>query len=274
MPGERGERGERGKQGEQGVSGVYVGSGEMPEGYNVQVDPDGEAVVLFPELSIGTVETLPEGSDATATITGTAEHPTLNLGLPMGAQGEDGQRGIDGYTPYPGDNGNWFINGVDTGKPWQGEPGQDMTEKPWVLIESIALTEDVTQIVPNFPDNTYTELFVRGSFKYTRTDGKTTGTTSITIGNVAGDISFSRISNTGATNTPYYYMVEGYVAPDRLHTYEVFSSTGAYVGSTSAKNLYRNGITPYGDFLPPFSIYISTSGVYFASGSKFEIWGR
>lgn len=30
-------------QGPQGVSGVYVGGGEMPDGYNVQVDPDGEA---------------------------------------------------------------------------------------------------------------------------------------------------------------------------------------------------------------------------------------
>jgi hypothetical protein len=26
-----------------GESGVYVGSGEMPEGYNVQIDPNGDA---------------------------------------------------------------------------------------------------------------------------------------------------------------------------------------------------------------------------------------
>ena len=31
------------KFGKDGVSGVYVGSGEMPEGYNVQIDPSGEA---------------------------------------------------------------------------------------------------------------------------------------------------------------------------------------------------------------------------------------
>ena len=30
-----------------GVSGVYVGSGDMPEGYNVQVDPDGEPTTSF-----------------------------------------------------------------------------------------------------------------------------------------------------------------------------------------------------------------------------------
>jgi hypothetical protein len=36
----------KGKEGKQGVSGVYVGSGEMPEGYNVQIDPTGEAAVI------------------------------------------------------------------------------------------------------------------------------------------------------------------------------------------------------------------------------------
>ena len=39
-------KGKQGVQGEQGVSGVYVGSGEMPDGYNVQIDPTGEAVVI------------------------------------------------------------------------------------------------------------------------------------------------------------------------------------------------------------------------------------
>lgn len=32
----------KGKDGNDGKSGVYVGSGEMPEGYNVQIDPDGD----------------------------------------------------------------------------------------------------------------------------------------------------------------------------------------------------------------------------------------
>ena len=37
-----GDKGDTGPQGPQGVSGVYVGGGEMPEGYTVQVDPTGE----------------------------------------------------------------------------------------------------------------------------------------------------------------------------------------------------------------------------------------
>lgn len=41
--GPQGEQGIQGEPGSQGVSGVYVGSGEMPDGYNVQIDPDGDA---------------------------------------------------------------------------------------------------------------------------------------------------------------------------------------------------------------------------------------
>ena len=53
---------------------------------------DGEpgAEGITPEITIGTVETLSAGSNATATITGTAEKPVLNLGIPKGS---------DGYTP-------------------------------------------------------------------------------------------------------------------------------------------------------------------------------
>ena len=35
----------KGPKGEDGKSGVYVGSGEMPDGYNIQIDPNGEASV-------------------------------------------------------------------------------------------------------------------------------------------------------------------------------------------------------------------------------------
>lgn len=40
-----------------------------------------------PNIQIGTVETLPAGSEATASMGGTAENPLLNLGIPRGADG-------------------------------------------------------------------------------------------------------------------------------------------------------------------------------------------
>ena len=53
--------GKTGDKGAQGNSGVYVGSGEMPEGYNVQIDPDGE-VEPFPAALV--LSALPEASEA------------------------------------------------------------------------------------------------------------------------------------------------------------------------------------------------------------------
>lgn len=62
--GDTGEKGDRGDQGPIGLSGVYVGSGDMPDGYNVQIDPNGSATDII-ELVIanlpvykGEVETI------------------------------------------------------------------------------------------------------------------------------------------------------------------------------------------------------------------------
>lgn len=43
--------GSRGEAGPQGDSGVYVGGGEMPDGYYVQIDPEGEATPIPTKLS-------------------------------------------------------------------------------------------------------------------------------------------------------------------------------------------------------------------------------
>lgn len=43
---------------------------------------------FIPRLSIGTVTTLPAGSNATAEFTGTGEAPVLNLGIPQGDEGQ------------------------------------------------------------------------------------------------------------------------------------------------------------------------------------------
>ncbi|MDD5896041.1 MAG: hypothetical protein PUC79_07125, partial [Prevotellaceae bacterium] len=42
---------------------------------------------------------------------------------PQGPQGPQGETGKAGSVVTMGDNGNWFIDGVDTGKPWKGKDG-------------------------------------------------------------------------------------------------------------------------------------------------------
>ena len=65
-----------------------------PQGPTGPAGPDGSPGAT-PNLQIGTVTTLPAGSDATASMGGTAENPLLNLGIPKGADGGGGSGGTD-----------------------------------------------------------------------------------------------------------------------------------------------------------------------------------
>lgn len=79
----------RGDQGEQGIPGQ--------DGQPGQDGKDGKDGTT-PDISIGDVTTLPAGSSATASITGTTEAPVLNLGIPQGQQGQQGETGQTGAT--------------------------------------------------------------------------------------------------------------------------------------------------------------------------------
>jgi hypothetical protein len=92
--GPAGPAGPRGAQGETGPAGPRGDPGERgPVGPQGPIGPQGMpgSSGSTPDFSIGTVATLPAGSDATATITGTAAAPVLNLGLPQGPQGVPGE---------------------------------------------------------------------------------------------------------------------------------------------------------------------------------------
>lgn len=58
----------------------------IPEGEQGQPGEDG----VTPDLSVGTVSTLPAGSQATVTISGTKEAPVMNFGIPEGQPGTPG----------------------------------------------------------------------------------------------------------------------------------------------------------------------------------------
>lgn len=122
-----------------------------------------------PEISIGTVTTLPAGAAATVTRAGTDEKPILNLGLPQGVQGlpspvatlkgtvaaqanlpSTGNTKNDAYIVGAGGGGNlWFWNGTawqDLG-PFQGPAGPagtttwaGITDKPATFAPTIGTT--------------------------------------------------------------------------------------------------------------------------------------
>lgn len=69
---------------------------------------------VTPNIQIGTVETLPAESPATASMTGTPENPLLNLGIP---KGKDGGAGASDFiirmTVESDDDGNYTVASCD-----------------------------------------------------------------------------------------------------------------------------------------------------------------
>lgn len=71
------------------------------DGINGTDGADGQT----PNITPGNIETLPAGSDVTASITGQTPNLVLNLGIPQGEPGPQGPAGADGvpgYTPQRG----------------------------------------------------------------------------------------------------------------------------------------------------------------------------
>lgn len=106
-------------------------------------------------LEIGTVTTLPAGSQATAEITGTGELQTINFGIPQGAQGIPGTGGgggdgvevINSMSPtdlrgatYWGKNCKGFIFGLDLSTPSPSGQSGDMQFRPYYYNSPASVT--------------------------------------------------------------------------------------------------------------------------------------
>lgn len=73
-----------------------IDGGEVSLTRNIDGGEVGDSFVPLPHISIGEVETLAPDEEATATMTGTASRPVLNLGLVQGEKGEKGDKGDAG----------------------------------------------------------------------------------------------------------------------------------------------------------------------------------
>ncbi len=93
--GETGPQGPVGPAGKDGAQGPKGDTGEQgPQG------PKGDTGAT-PNIQIGTVQTLEPGQQATASMTGTAENPVLNLGIPKGEKGDPGEDAESGSSATP-----------------------------------------------------------------------------------------------------------------------------------------------------------------------------
>ena len=97
-----------------------------------------------PNIQIGTVQTLPAESPATASMTGTPENPLLNLGIPQGKDGVGGGINVTGATVGQ----TVKISAVDdNGKPTAWEAVDLTVGDKWELLGTLnASTADVLQL--------------------------------------------------------------------------------------------------------------------------------
>lgn len=100
------------------VSGNAIAT--QPYTLNFDVEQGGQTILNVSieagvTVQVGTTTTLPAGSDATVTNSGTANHIVLDFGIPEGEKGEQGEQGEQGPVGPDGKDGkDAKINGVNT----------------------------------------------------------------------------------------------------------------------------------------------------------------
>ena len=97
-----GDKGDTGPQGPQGVSGVYVGGGDMPEGYTVQVDPTGDMLCYTAGESDSRYANVLTGtaSGPVAALEDVSPTGTLRRAAVLGATTETGEGDKSPDNPY------------------------------------------------------------------------------------------------------------------------------------------------------------------------------
>lgn len=162
----KGEKGDKGDKGDTGATGPQGPTGETgpqgpvgPAGKDGAQGPKGETgeqgpqgpkgdTGATPNIQIGTVQTLKPGQQATASMSGTAENPLLNLGIPKGEKGDPGEStGGESYTlPIMSDT---QLGG--------GKAVEKTTEDVPVAVDP----ETGQLFVPTYPESASSEITVK-----------------------------------------------------------------------------------------------------------------
>lgn len=124
-------KGDKGEKGDQGVQGVQGEKGEKGEKGDTGVTPNITA----------TATTLPAGSEATVTKSGTAENPAFAFGIPKGDKGDKGEKG---------DRGESGLIYQTTGQNTDGAMSQKATTD-----ELTAITTALSNKFTNHPQSAY-----------------------------------------------------------------------------------------------------------------------
>lgn len=191
-------------------------------------------------IEVGTVTTGDAGTDVVVENVGTPSEAVLNFTMP---------RGDAGYTPYIGENGNWFINGLDTGVQAEGDATQQWVTDNFVVKEngkSLISDTEISKL------DAYPEL---------------TGIASDGFVNAAGEIQQIAAAVGGFANNLYFSNTDSDVAGYKTLTYDLpvaETVISRSVSSGDGEVLVESHLYP-----DPVSADIFPAGLW-----SFEFYGR
>lgn len=273
-PGETGPMGPVGPKGDTGDTGPVGPQG--PEGPQGSPGPKGDPGVT-PQLTIGTVTTLEPGEDATVAITGPAEAPVLNFGIPKGEPGEGSIGGSDLPATTAADRGKApTVNAAGTGyeltgpyaplsaaiiETAQGNPATCEDSVEWglkglkVYGKSSQVTTTGAQLFHALPDFT-------SSVSNGLTITKLTDSSFLLNGTTFGNVASVQVASLTLSPGTYIARVPGKITTNFLRL--------RYFGSVSGD------ITNYDHVIEVetesiFTFYIQAGVGYAANNSVFEI---
>ena len=143
------EKGDKGEQGIQGLQGIQGEKGDT--GATGETGPTGQDG-LSATIQVGTVNTLPAGSNATIENSGDDINAVFNFGIPKGEKGDKGDKGDTGEIP----EGTIESDDVDSIEVVETLPDVEQTNVLYLVKESVYL--DSTETTNISESSTETEV--------------------------------------------------------------------------------------------------------------------
>lgn len=238
----------------------------------------------MPHITIGEVQTLATGEDATATMTGDYVNPVLNLGLPrgeQGIQGIQGEQGIQGIQGVQGEPGRDGADGKDGKDGEDGAPGFSPTASVSKAgnTATITITDEDGTTTATITDGTNGTNGENGQDGFspvaTVTKVDDTATISITDKNGTTTASISDGYQIPADGIPASDLEDKYAAADVANGSANFSNGIHYgaVDATSTSTKFTATIPGITSYYHGLIIFLKNGVVTSASGFTINING-
>lgn len=225
--GSKGSKGDKGDAGEKGEPGAKGDTGATPN------------------FTIGKVNTLESGQSATASITGTAENPVLNLGIPKGAAGSgNGSGTVVAESPYKGKTIVAFGDSIVAGWGWKEGTGiiQPLKEKypdaTWINKAESGANFATTSNPEHTPIVTQSRNYTGAADAILFDGGVNDINDSIPIGSIESgyDASYNTGTFCGALESALQYIMDTYPLAVKLYIIpHSFAKDNSHVDSIYSK---------------------------------------